>query len=681
MDIRKRYTLLICIFALIYVGLTPNPIVFAQANTATLMTDKAIYPIWHMGGAINVTAGQLSPNTTYYLWMQKPTDVLSHGVGVSFRSVNGTAPSPFSVNITPNDPAGTYSLSLSKSANNDTRDATINFGVFGTNATTYRRTQEIEIAGGGFLPNSTISLELRSGNNSFPGFPMNMQLKEKGEFDYILKIPTSAKTGPLNLTANGRTFNGNRSIRVDTQVSIEVSPILIKPVQAPSSIVERTNAASIAYQLTYPDGSPVTTSTRGTAITVASDQPRTSQIPLLVSDPATGIWKATWVPPPSTNLSRYHFEFVPANFSDTYGNIGVGSRIVSESFQVTSASIVLPVVGDSTFQRTQEAVFVIPARYHNGNAFTNITGTRFEVNNPFGARASLQMSFNGSAYVGRIKFPVNATLGIWNLQASVRDVYGNAGSGAFDFQITRAILRFGVDYPRAVERTTRLNVTARITYPDGSPIASGVTFTISVGNLTFTPLMRFNATAGAWRGNYHIGQNATLGQYNLTLIARDPDGNAGRFTALSQVVPAVFIFVLPSKGSTGDSLSSFKLALYVKYPNGTLLNNRVGTVNATYPLNSTITKRVPLAFNRTDGRWDMFFTTPEGGDITFSFLAKDRYGNSGQAANAYSLKVTPSQRLITQRLLLAGIIGILIPVGLLAWAIITVSNKRRKHRP
>jgi hypothetical protein len=681
MDIRKRHALLISIFALIYVALTPNPTVLAQVNTGTITTDKAIYPIWHIGGTININARQLAPNTTYYLWMQKPTDNLSHGVGVSFRSLNGTAPSPFSVSISPNDPAGTYSLSLSKSANSDTRDAAINFGVFGTNATTYQRTQEIEIAGGGFFPNSTISLDLRNGNNSFPSFPVNMQLKAKGEFDYTFKIPTSARTGPLNITANGRTFDGNRSILVNTQISIRVSPILIKPVQGPPNTVERTNEASVTYQLTYPDGSPVTTSIRGTMITAASDQVQALQIPLRLSDPATGMWRATWVPAPSTTLTRYHFEFVPANFNDTYGNIGMGSPIISEGFQVTSASIVLPVVGDSTFQRTQEAAFVIPARYHNGNAFTNITGTKFEVINPLGIRASLQMSFNGSAYVGRIKFQVNATLGIWNLQASVRDVYGNVGSGTFDFQITRAILRFGVDYPGSVERTTSLNVAARITYPDGSPIISGVAFTISVGNLTFTPMMKVNATTGTWRGGYYIGQNATLGQYNLTLTARDSDGNAGRFTALSQVVPAVFIFVLPSRSSVADSWSTFELALYVKYPNGTLLNNRVGSVNATYPLNSTLTKLLPLAFNRTDGKWDMLLSTPEGADFTFSFAARDSYGNSGQAANAYSLNVTPSQRLITQRLLLAGIIGILAPVGLLAWAIITVSNKRRKHRP
>jgi len=681
MDIRKRHALQLSIFALIYVALTPNSTVLAQVNTVTMTTDRAIYPIWHTGGTINITTRQLAPNTTYYLWMQKPTDLASHGVGVSFTSVNGTAPSPLSVSITSNDPAGTYFLSLSKSANADTREAAINFGVFGTNATTYQRTQQIEIAGGGFFPNSTISLDLRSGNNSFPSFPVNMQLRAKGEFDYIFKIPTSAKIGSLNISANGRTFDGNRSIRVNTQVSIKVSPILIKPVQGPPSTVERTNEASVTYQLAYPDGSPVTTSIRGTTIAVASDQAHALQVPLLLSDPATGIWRATWVPAPSTNLSLYHFEFAPANFSDPDGNIGEGPRIISDGFQVMSANIVLPVVGDSTFQRTQEAVFLIPTKYHNGNAFTNITGTRFEVINPFGTRATLQMSFNGSAYSGRIKFPVNATLGIWTLQASVRDVYGNMGSGAFDFQITRAILRFGVDYPKAVERTTKLNVTAGIRYPDGSPIASGVTYTLSVGNLTFTPLMRFNATARTWRSSYYIDQNATLGQYNLTLTARDPDGNAGRFTALSRVVPAVFIFVLPSKSSTGDSLSTFKLALYVKYPNGTLLNNRVGNVNATYPLNSTVTKRLPLAFNRTDGKWDMFFSAPEEGNFTFSFAARDRYGNSGQGANAYNLKVTPSQRLITQRLLLAGIIGILIPVGLLSWAIITVSNKRRKHRP
>jgi hypothetical protein len=372
---------------------------------------------------------------------------------------------------------------------------------------------------------------------------------------------------------------------------------------------------------------------------------------------------------------------VPRNFSDTYGNIGEASPIISDGFQVTPAKIALPVVGDLIFQRTEEAVFVIPTTYHNGDAFTNITRTMFEIINPFGIKTSLPMTFNGSAYTGRVKFPTNATLGTWALQASVQDVYENAGSGAFNFQVTKATLRFGVDYPKSVQRTTTLNVTAAITYPDGSPIVSSVALTISVGNLTFTPMMKFNSTTEKWMGNYYIDQNAMLGQYNLTLIARDPEGNFGKFSGSSEVVPAAFLFVLPSRSSTDESLSNFELALYVTYPNGTLLNNRVGSVNATYPFNSTSTKLLPLAFNQTDGRWNMFFSTPEEGNFTFTFTASDHYGNAGIAVNAYNLKVTASRRLVTQRLVFAGIIGALIPAGLLTWAIVTVSKKRRKHRP
>jgi len=51
------------------------------------------------------------------------------------------------------------------------------------------------------------------------------------------------------------------------------------------------------------------------------------------------------------------------------------------------------------------------------------------------------------------------------------------------------------------------------------------------------------------------------------------------------------------------------------------------------------------------------------------------------AADAYNLKISPPPPAVTQRLIIAGIIGALIPIGLLIWAVATISTRRRKHKP
>jgi hypothetical protein len=89
---------------------------------------------------------------------------------------------------------------------------------------------------------------------------------------------------------------------------------------------------------------------------------------------------------------------------------------------------------------------------------------------------------------------------------------------------------------------------------------------------------------------------------------------------------------------------------------------------------------LPLAYNSTNGTWDMIFFVPQQANATLSFSAIDRFGNSAIAMDAYNLKIV-SIPIRIQNLIIAAVIGALIPVGLLIWAIATISTRKRKHRP
>jgi hypothetical protein len=77
----------------------------------------------------------------------------------------------------------------------------------------------------------------------------------------------------------------------------------------------------------------------------------------------------------------------------------------------------------------------------------------------------------------------------------------------------------------------------------------------------------------------------------------------------------------------------------------------------------------------------MYFSAPEQNNATISFNATDRFGNSAVAMDAFNLKIASVPRVVTRNLIIAGIIGTLIPIGLLVWAFATISARRRKHRP
>jgi hypothetical protein len=184
-----------------------------------------------------------------------------------------------------------------------------------------------------------------------------------------------------------------------------------------------------------------------------------------------------------------------------------------------------------------------------------------------------------------------------------------------------------------------------------------------------------------WSGSLYVVQNATLGRYNITWAAHDSYGNARSTRYTTLVVPARFNFVVETNNSTVNALTNLDLPVLVRYPNGSSLTNSFGNVTGSYENTSRYVFTVPLAYNATNDTWDMIFFVPQQANATLSFNATDRFGNSAIAMDAYNLKIAPVPRVVTQNLIIAAVIGALIPIGLLVWAIATISTRKRKHRP
>ena len=675
----KRFPVAIpCLVAFIYVTLllaNCNPV---QAVSVTISTDQPIYPLWGIGGTVRIAAQNLVSNVTYYFWLQKPKQFTSNFTKLSLISPNG-APTSVLLSISPDDPPGTYLLSLSRSETSDTREATAHFGVVGTNARIYERTETVTIAGGGFVPNSTIALSINSANRTFPGLPVNITAQGTGEFSYNFKLPPSAQTGSLNATVRGLTYDKHQLDATNYTFVVNPSTISVQTVQEPAAQVERTMQVNTTYRISYADGSPVTASVNATADVILAGE-RLISVPLVIVNSTSGEWRATWTTSASANKATYYFQFNPASLTDSYGNKGKGPIVISSVFEVIPAKLHPIIQAAQILQRTQQSTITISALYPNGAGVGNMTQANVTVTGRGGVTNKLLPSLNAPQVHASFKIPVNATLGSWTVSYSIQDPWGNSGRGNFTFDVQPASLTFKPQIPLTTQRTTALNLTNTVYYPDGTTLNSTVTLEISAGNQTWTPQLSFDSTNGMWSASLYLVQNATLGQYNVTWAAHDPYGNARNSTYTTLVVPARFSFVVKANNSTVNALSNLVLPVLVTYPNGSLLTNSFGNVTGSYENSTKYVLILPLAYNSTNGTWDMIFFVPQQANATLSFNATDRFGNSAIAMDAYNLKIA-SIPVRIQNLIIAAVVGSLIPIGLLIWAIATISTRKRKHRP
>jgi hypothetical protein len=283
--------------------------------------------------------------------------------------------------------------------------------------------------------------------------------------------------------------------------------------------------------------------------------------------------------------------------------------------------------------------------------------------------------------------PPSATTATYYFQfnpTNFTDAYGDRGQGAplssTGFEVVPANLTFETQTPGATERTTFLNLTDTVLYPDGSPFSSSVTLQIWGGNQTWLPPLNFDPSSGEWSASLYLVQNATLGRYNVTWSARDPYGNARSSNYTTFVVPARFSFAVETNSSTAYANTNLDLPVLITYPNGSSLTNAVGNATGSYRNSTGYVFTFPLAYNATNGTWHMIFFVPTQTNATLSFAATDQFGNSAVAMDVYNLKIS-GVPISVRNLMIAAVVGALIPIGLLAWAFATISTRRRKHRP
>jgi hypothetical protein len=398
-------------------------------GSITITTDQRIYPVWKIGGTVKVTATELPPNSTYYLWLQKPKTANTTFTGVKIQETPASNPVA-QLTVTSGDPSGSYLLSLSSSSLIDTRIAVAHFGVFGTDKAQYQRTETIIIAGGGFSPNSIVSVELKNATGPVEAFPSSLNATERGEINYTYKISASAENATWTLSADGVAFDNQD--QTSTSLSISIRPANLRFRLRYEQAIERTTVLTVNSIVTYPDGSVLTLETLGVAVNVTLSATNFTRTSVMSYNDTTLSWSAGFPIARNQSLGQYT---IRVRAWDGYGNSGDSTAYTA----VIPAKLLFALDPNVKAPQSASVDVAVYVQYPDGSYLTDRFGGQVIAYTNSSGVLAYAMIFDNADFKWHLTY-TSPELGFTfgktvNIYFNATDEYGNSGSAAKFFTI------------------------------------------------------------------------------------------------------------------------------------------------------------------------------------------------------------------------------------------------------
>ena len=403
----------------------------------SLSTDNFLYTI--RDKQVTLAGSGLSPGQQYYVWVRGPTANKTGYTGVSFTPVSGgLIPPEVTYPLAANASLGTYLISLSTSSTVDNAQATAHFGVWGSAAPVYQRTQSVNILGGGIFPGTSLSLTIQDPAGNI--VHAILASTTDGDFNHTWRIPPNAITDVFTAVVYGTGTFDNPQQDFSSTAKFTVTPAVLSAtiVDQPNSTYERTQVANVSMALRYPDGSPVVSSNpTSVPVILMRDQTTLGPANMTLVDPANGIWTAgVKLFANATPSEKYRFEMPATAFDDGFGNKGAAVDTYSNYFAVTNASLVITSqVNGTRIQIPFGQVSILSkVTYPDGTPLT--AGSVNVVVSTGSSVTPLMSTYDPS--IGEWRASYSSTLfdlirgGTWTLKVNAEDALGNSGKATYE---------------------------------------------------------------------------------------------------------------------------------------------------------------------------------------------------------------------------------------------------------
>lgn len=433
MKSRRSYALAIFLALLVAASFPTLTNMFVQAQVPVVTTTQPLYTL--RDKEVALSGSGFASGTTYNVWLRRAGDNATRFTGIAFAPASGGLVPPSTVvQLKPDDPLGTYLVSVSTSPTIDTALAQAHFGVWGTIRALYQRTETVTILGGGLFPGGGAKLTVRNPAGTFV-HDATVLANERGEFKDEWRIPADSALDVYSVFVDGTGIFDDATREFVSLAKFTVAPATLRVglVTQPAGSYERTQTASLVLEVKYPDASPVTSLKAGTTpLNLIQDTSTVASLNLTRLDPGLGTWRGEFKVPANATLGTgYRFRLPNGGFDDGFGNTGGSNELLSNLFEIASALFrIEAATNQSSYQIGFDAIKIVTSvKYPDGTPLLNGTVIAVISSGTWTAQVPLTYDNQTGTWTGvySISLLDVAKIGSWRITVQARDQFANAG--------------------------------------------------------------------------------------------------------------------------------------------------------------------------------------------------------------------------------------------------------------
>jgi hypothetical protein len=388
---------------------------------------------------LNVTGATASLNYQFS-WLVTDPNGGTRSVNTQVNSVPATFvtsanyPADFGVSVTL---VGNYTLTVTQtSPAPSTVAGTARFTVGLTNALEYPRTNPAALVAQGYQIAENISIAIRSGSVSAPGFPTTRLASLTGALSFTwTSIPYNISLGNYTVTLTGS--KTTKTITDAQSFTIDPANMTIPQLSVSQSSVQRTQIENLRFSALYPNNAQART---GSAIIRITEADGTTVHNITATYKATiGLFEASYRIPINSTTGAWVASIDIRGFNDGYDNTGPQSSGVVRGFAVSPATLTI-VVTTSKGNYTNSNVVAIYASIvtPGGSNFTigTVFATTLVSSTPVGSPTQLSYDVTRGKWVGGYTINQTNTSGVWIIDVNATDQYSNFGVGSTSILVT-----------------------------------------------------------------------------------------------------------------------------------------------------------------------------------------------------------------------------------------------------
>ncbi len=420
---------------------TSIPVRVAGENYALSTNPGRIQESNVPGVALGLTVSGAVPSQAYaFVWSVRDSSGACCKTATNSTPLGGPGQSSFSLSVVyPRDFGGGASVQFvgiySVSVQQTTPPvgppvAAGQFTVGLTDSLSYQRTSSVSIVAQGYGGGEVVTVNIARGGTPVTGFPVSKPTDASGRLSYLWSgIPPSIALGNYTVTVSGITVKAVP----DTQtITIYPATITIPQLTIGQNTLQRTQTQEFRFTANYPNpnGLPVQSGTAALRLTEADGT--TSHSATASYNSTLTSFRGTYRVSLSGQVGIWVGAIDPGSFDDGFGNTGPAAS-VARGFSVQPASLTVNVsVDNKTYTAGDLVIIHASVTSPDGSLFSagSVTASLSRSGSQIGTSVPLSYIQSQGRWVG--SYTVNATnpSGLWLIQASASDAYGNSGQAS-----------------------------------------------------------------------------------------------------------------------------------------------------------------------------------------------------------------------------------------------------------